>query len=288
MDSSIRIYKRPRLRNPYLIVGWADAGLVGLRAVDYLADKLKAEEFGEIEPHDFSSLPHCTIKGGVLQEIEYPMNNFYSWKNKSSPNDLIIWGSKPPTLHHHEFANLILDVAELFNVRRIYTVGAIYANVAHTAKPRVFAVINNPRLRKYVTHYGIESGTNYHGPTSMNGLLTGLAKHRDIEGINLWGRVPNYIGEVANPQVCEAVLRVLTKMLDLDIDFSGIESEVRYANKQIDELVNYIRRQNPDLDRHIGKLEKGINVEASEEDRQRFFEEIEEFLKKQKGRREND
>ena len=82
MKSPVRIHKRPRLRNPYLIVGWEDAGLVGINAVDYLTDKLGAEEFAEIEPHDFSLLPYIRIKGGVLQEIEYPKNSFYYWKNK--------------------------------------------------------------------------------------------------------------------------------------------------------------------------------------------------------------
>ena len=154
----------------------------------------------------------------------------------------------------------------------------------YTEKPRVFAVINNPRLKKYVTDYGVELGLDYHGPTSMNGLISGIAKHRNIEGINLWGRVPNYIGEIPNPQVCEAVLRVLTRMLDIDIEFSDIEAEAQYANKQIDVIVSYLRQQDPGLDRYIGKLEKGMSVEVSEEDRQRFFEEIKEFLRKQKGR----
>ena len=289
MQPPVRIYKRPRLRNPYLVVGWADIGLVGINAVDYLANKLKAEEFGKIEPYDFALLPHISIKGGVLQEIEYPRNSFYYWKNKETTGDLIILGSSPPALHHYAFANLILDVAELFGVRRIYTVGGIYANIAHTERPRVFAIVNNARLKDYVTHYDVElAGIDYHGPTSMNGLILGIAKRRNIEGISLWGRVPSYIGEIPNPQVSEAVLRVLTRMLGTDIDFSGIEAKARHANKQIDELVSHVRQQNPDLDRHIGKLEKGMSVEASREDRQRFFEEIEEFLRKQQGGREND
>ena len=50
MELPVRIYKRPRLRNPYLIVGWADAGHVGIDAIDYLIEQLGAEEFGEIEP----------------------------------------------------------------------------------------------------------------------------------------------------------------------------------------------------------------------------------------------
>jgi len=289
VESPVRIHKRPRLRNPSLVIGWTDIGLVGITAVDYLADKLGAEEFGEIEPYDFSSLPHIMIKGGVLQETEYPKNSFYYWKNREATTDLIILGSSPPAVHHYEFVNLILDVAEAFDVSRIYTVGGIYANIAHTERPRVFAVINNAGLADYVTHYDAAlAGIDYHGPTSINGLVLGIAKRRDIEGISLWGRVPSYIGEIPNPQVCEAVLRVLTRMLGVDIDFSDIEAKARRANKQIDELVSYIRRQNPELDRHIGKLEKGMDVEPSREDRQRFFKEIEDFLRKQQGRREND
>lgn len=288
MDSAIRIFKRPRLKSPSLIVGWEDTGLVGERAVDYLIDELGAKEFGEIEPHDFSLLPNSIVKGGILQEIEYPSNSFYYWKNKKSENDLIILSSRPPALHHYEFANLILDVAELCKVRRIYTVGGIYASIAHTAQPGVLAIINNPRLKDYVTRYGVELGLNYHGPTSMNGLLIGLAKYRNIEGISLWGQVPNYIGDIPNPRVCHAVLKVLTRMLDIDIDFNGIEIETLRASKRIDELVSYIRQQSPDLDRHIEKLEKGVHLEPSDEDRQGFFQDIEEYLRKQKDRRDSD
>ncbi len=287
METPLIIYERPRLRNPYLVIGWTDAGFVGISAIAYLIDKLEAEEFGEIEPQDFSLLPDSVINGGVLEDIEYPESSFYYWKNKKSTNDLIIFGRKPPDVNHHELANLILDVAELFRVKRIYTVGGIFASIAHTEKPRVFAVINHPKLKKYLTHYDVELGTDYHGPTSMNGLLLGFAKERNIEGISLWGRVPSYIGEIPNPKVCETVLRILTSMLDIDIDFSDIESEARHANKQIEEIVSYIRRENPDLDRHIGKLEKSKSIEASEENRQKFFKDIEEFLKKQKGGREN-
>jgi len=288
MDPAIRIYKRPRLKNPSLVIGWADAGLVGIRAVDYLTEELGATEFAEIEPHDFALLPNSIVKNGVLQEIEYPANSFYYWKNQKAEEDLIMLGSRPPALHHYEFANLVLDVAELFKVKRIYTVGGIYANVAHSARPRVMAVINSSRLKNLVANYGVELSLNYHGPTSMNGLTIGLARYRSIEGISLWGQVPTYIGDLPNPRVCRAVLRILTRMLKITIDFSGIEAEARRANKQIEELVSYIRQQNPDLDQHINNLEKGIGTESVEEDNLSFFQDIEEFLRKQKGRREND
>ncbi len=288
MKSPVKIYKRPRLRNPYLIAGWTDAGLVGISAIAYLIDKLGAKEFGEIEPHDFCLLPHSLIKGGVLQEIEYPRASFYYWKDKKSIADLIIFESEPPALKHYEFVNRIVDVAQLFGVERIYTVGGVYADIAHTEEPKVFAVINNPKLKGYLKKHDVELGQDYHGPTSMNGLMIGFAKHRNIDGISLWGRVPSYIGGIPNPRVCQAVLTVLTRMLGIDIDFSGIEAEAQHTDKQIEELVNYARQQNPDFNQYMGKLEKGMKVKAWEETNQIFFEEIEKFLKKQKGQRKDD
>ncbi|MFH1382147.1 MAG: PAC2 family protein [Chloroflexota bacterium] len=286
MHSSLRIYEHPRLRNPSLVVGWSDAGFVGTSSVDYLTDKLGGVEFAEIEPHDFYLLPDSVVKAGVLQGIEYPESIFYCWENKRLTEDLIIFGGKPPDLNHYEFAGLILDLAELFKVKRIYTVGGTYANISHTQQPEVFAIVNNPRLKKYLTAYEVEPGNEYHGTASMNGLLLGLAKYRKIEGISLWGQVPSYLGDIPNPAVCEAVLRVLATMLDIDFDFSEIEADVRQSVKQINELVNSIREQDPDLDRHIEKLEKGIITETTEEERRRLFRELDEFLRKQKGRGE--
>ncbi len=288
MDSAIKIFKHPRLKSPSLIVGWEDAGFVGKRAIDYLIDELDTEEFGEIDPYDFSLLPNSVIKKGVLQGIEYPTTTFNYWKNKKSGEDLIIIGSSPPAIHHYKFTNLILDVAEMFNVRRIYAVGGLYASVAHTSSPGVFAIINHPGLKDYVTRQGIELGLSYRGPTSMNGLIAGLARQRNIEGICLWGRVPNYISDIPNPAVCRAVLETLTSLLKIDIDFSAMEAEIRRSRKRIDELVSYIRQQNPDIDQHIESLEKGVNLEPLEEDRQVVFRDIEEFLRKQEGRRDSD
>ena len=49
----IKISKRPRLKNPYLIVAWPGMGEVAFKAATYLVDKLRAEEFAHILPEDF-------------------------------------------------------------------------------------------------------------------------------------------------------------------------------------------------------------------------------------------
>ncbi len=281
MASPLRIRKRPRLIKPVLIVGWTDAGHAGINTVEYLINQLGATEFAEIEPHNFSLLPHVNIKGGILQDIEYQQNEFYYWKNLKSTGDLLLFGSRPPVINHYELVNLIIDLADAFAVNRIYTVGGMQANTAHTADPKLFGIVNNPTLKSLMTKHDIESGTNYHGPTSINGMLSGTAKLRGIECVNLWARVPSYISEIPNPRICIAILDVLTSMLDIDIDCTEIENEALHADKQIERLVSYLRQQNPEIDHHIKSLEKNTIPEANKEDRLRFFEEIDDFLRDQ-------
>ena len=288
MAQPLIISKRPRLIEPSLIVGWADSGHVGINTVDYLISSLEAEECAEIEPQKFFPLPYALIKGGVLQDVEYQKNSFYYWKNMKSTGDLILFGSQPPAINQHELINLILDLAETFHVTRIYTVGGMQANTAHTTEPRIFGIINNPVLRSHLAKYDIESGTDYHGPVSINGLLLGLAKQRGIDAVSLWARVPSYISEIPNPRICMAILEVITAMLDINIDLSEIEGEAKHADKQIDKLVSYLRQQNPDIDRHIRRLERNIIPEATKEDRLKFFEDIDEFLREQQGNRDID
>jgi proteasome assembly chaperone (PAC2) family protein len=56
----ITIYKEPDLRQSSLVLGWSeDVGNLGRKATDYLNQKLKGQEFAEIEPEDF--FPLCGV-----------------------------------------------------------------------------------------------------------------------------------------------------------------------------------------------------------------------------------
>lgn len=275
----IRLERSPRLKRPYLIVGWPDAGYVGLKAVSYLQSKVGAIYLGEIEPYEFSSMPDSIIKEGVLKGLEFPPSQFHYWKGKKAP-DLIFFLGRQPAIRPYSFANLILDVAEKFGVRRIYTVGGFFASLLHTGKPQILAVVNEPSLKRAIKGYEVEIGEDYHGPTSMNGLLLGVAKERGIEGISLWGQVPHYIGELPNPKIAHAAISVLTQMLKLSLNLSELVDEAELAEKEIDRLVNYVRQQSPDFAEYLDKLEKGT---LTKDEGERFFKEIEDFLKRQRG-----
>lgn len=266
-----------------MVVGWDDAGRVGSGVASYLISKLGAEEFAEIEPQTFSIVPNTLVKDGVVEEIEYPETSFRYYKNKNSSNDLILFDSPSPGQNQHEYASLILDLAETFKVKRIYAVGGIPANIPHDEAPGLFAVANSSRVKRYLKPFGVEMGLDYYGPTNMNGLLLGLARQRTIDSLSIFGWVPSYISEIPNPRICEAILRVLARMLNVNIEFEEIEAEAEFSNKQINEVVAYIREQNPDFDRSIGRMSISPGFQAPEEDRRRIFKEIQDFLRKQHG-----
>jgi hypothetical protein len=278
MESPIKLYKKPKLRAPYLITGWPDAGQVGMKAVSCLKDKSGAEAFGEIEIYDFSLMPHSVVKRGVLEGLEFPQSELSFRRRRKPATDFILFRSAHPDVGQYRLANLILDVAEEFGVQRIYTAGGLYAKVPHTVRAKVLALVNTPELRDYARRFNVGLGLDYHGPTSMNGLLIGLAKKRGIEGISLWGQVPNYIAEMPNPMVAQDVLEVLTEMLSIEIDMSELEAEAEYAEKEMCRVIDYLRQQRAEFNEYIERLEQGVETESYEGDE--LIEDIEKFLKR--------
>jgi len=241
MKTPIKFYKKPKLLNPCLVVGWPDAGYVGATVVTYLKDKLGAEVFCEIEPYEFSMSPEIVVKRSVIEALRFPKNEFFSWRNETSPDDLIIFRGTHPVSKAYDFANLILDVAQEFDVRRIYPVGGLLSGISHTEKPKVLAVTNKTELRTYLTDFDVEASVNYQGHPTLNGLLLGVAQKRNIEGILMVAEVPFYIARLPHPmnrypKSSKAILLVLAEMLNLEIDLSGMERLVKRTEEQAGKL----------------------------------------------------
>src|SRR4030042_7109954 len=164
----IKLYRRPKLESPVLIASWPGIGNIGIIAVDTLRGMLRAKEVGEIEPWDFFYPKRLSVKGGILEDLEFPSNKFYFWRRgseerdtstysaKTEKGDVIIFiGEEQPTDVGREYAeggkayhmaNLVLDVAEKFGCHRVYTSGAAVAPIHHTTRSRVWVVPNSEGL----------------------------------------------------------------------------------------------------------------------------------------------
>jgi proteasome assembly chaperone (PAC2) family protein len=255
MEEVIYIEK-PNLNKPYLIIGfegWPNAGEVSSFALRHLIDSLGAKPFASIPTENFyqiSSLrPMALIKEGKLIELKSPGNHFYYVKGSLS-NDLILFYGVEPHLQWDVFAELILDLAERFNVMQLFTIGGTYDYIPHTYPPMVSALFNHEALREKVIQAGLEL-TEYSGPISIHTFLLEAAKKRDLRAISLWGHAPQYL-QTRNVKVVCSVLKRLIDLTQIEVDLSELDK----AGDYFDQQVNHLVEEDPKLQEVISKLEE--------------------------------
>ena len=238
MKGLVKLHARPKLSSPNLLASWPGIGNVSAIAADYLTRKLDFKVLGAVEASYFFDPIGVTVKDNVVDAPQFPQNNFYYWKNPKGESDLILFlGETQPTSKGYELANCILDVALRFEVTRVYTCAAAMTRIHHTEPPRVWGVATSPGMADDLKPYDLTQAGNVQ-IAGLNGLLLGVAKERDIEGICLLGEVPVYATRIQNPMAALAVLRVLSKMIQIEIDFTDLEQIAIETGKRIKQLAS--------------------------------------------------
>jgi len=266
-SDKLRIYKRPKLNSPRLLVGlsgWMDGGQVSTGTVKGLIERLKAERIAEIEPEGFyiynfpgsmeiTSLfrPHTKIKDGLITSYEVPRNVFFC----SEENDLILFVGKEPNLQWREFADCIFSLCSEFNVRTIYFIGSVAGLVPHTREPRIFCSVSDAELKEDFEHYGVKF-TNYEGPASIVTYLTTNSRGRDLKMVSLVATIPAYV-QGDNPKCIEAVTRRLAGILGLQVELDDLRDVSDEFEKKLSEVV----QEQPELATNIRKLEEDYDNE---------------------------
>lgn len=225
----LKIYEEPKLRDPYIIVGLPGIGNVAKISADYLIKQLKAKLFVEFYSSAFP--PYVLIGGGRI--VELLKNEFYYWKNNRSKNDLMIFTGNTQALTskaQYLVAEKILDRIEEFKVKKLISMAA-YVVDRPVEKPKVYGAATQPELLEELKKYGVTPmGEGSIG--GANGLIVGLAKVRNISGFCLLSEtLPGYITSsgriLTDLKAAQAILEVLSKMLEIDIDLKHLEEEVK-------------------------------------------------------------
>jgi len=223
MNELVKLFARPRLNSPIMLASWPGIGNVSIIVATYLKRKLEFKELGEIEPSYFFDPIGIVARDNVVEAPQFPLSNFYYWKNKRGGSDIILFiGEDQPLTKGYELANCVLDVGQRFGVKRVYTCAAALSRIHHTEQPRVWGVVTSQHMTGDLEKYGLVQRGNLQ-ISGLNGLLLGITKEREIEGVCLLGEVPMYATRIQNPMAALAVLKVLNKMLDIEIDFSELE-----------------------------------------------------------------
>jgi len=277
-----------------MIMALPDTGNVGLRVIDYLKGKLRARQFGRIEPFGFSMVPWISVKNGLMEELEPMRNTFYFWENKvRTGSDLILFKSEQPTAKLYEYVDLVLDVACQFGVKRLYMVGSFGAmGITHRDPPEVFGVVNLPRLREPLENCGIKLYPEYKGVGTIHSSFLWFAKDRNIEAASLWSPVPYYVARLPFPwsNYPQSSLAILLKWLCLEkapvdtgslaslakrteVEMKGVYDQLQEESKK--EAVYTTFEQSEDY-------ETDESDEISDDDLRHMMRDIEDFFRKDK------
>ena len=268
----VKIHKKPKLQSSSLVLGWSeDMSNLGGKVTGYLNQKLKGQEFAEIEPDDFFSLGGVTIEDNLAQ---FPESKFYV----CSERELVVFRSNSPGAEWYKFLNSILDVAEHHcQVKELYIIGAMVSFSAHTTPRELLAVVNSAEMKEVLNQYDLVRDMDYQTPQgekpTLNSFLLWIAKGRNIPGVSLWVPIPVYLAAMEDPQAQKKVLSFLNERLDLKIDFSDVDQEIREQNEQLTRA----RSLFPEIDDYINRLES--NLMLSEEENGELIKKIEEFLR---------
>jgi proteasome assembly chaperone (PAC2) family protein len=259
-------HEKPDLTQPWLILGykgWIDAGYVSSGTVTFLTRKLRARKFAEILSDGFYQFrdlrPEVVVEGGLIRHMEFPTNEFFYWKNSSGLPDLILFLGHEPHLRWRAFTDLLLQLASQLGAQRLVIIGGLYDQVPHTITRRVSVVASNSRLLGELLAHGVEL-IDYAGPGGQVSLLSQTAETRGIGSFMLWGRVPYYL-QMRSPRDSFAILRLLSRLIPLEINLRELEEDAILTDEQIQQVIE----QKPELRSHIKQLESIQGQKAMEQ-----------------------
>lgn len=273
----IKILKRPRLKNPILIVAWPGMGEVSFKAASYLVEKLGAQEFAQIPPEEFFYLTASFIQDGLLSIPELPQSKFYYWKNpatkrlgtaknlggKIEGNDLIIFisNAQPDLAKAESYSSRIINLAKSFKVKTMVSFAAMPQPIDHTQPPGVWFSATSRALIEHLKSFNFNL-LNEGQISGMNGLFLGIAKQAGIDGFCLLADIPLYTIQIENPKASACVLEALGKILQLQIEVSSLNAQAHTMEEEINKLLDYLKLGSPVApigEEEIEKIKKSLS-----------------------------
>jgi len=222
MQTEVKYHQKPELNNPVMICGLPGIGSVAWLAVSHLQKELKAELFAEVFSPMFSPKVWLTDEG-VVQLMK---GEFHFWKNNAGGTDLLLFSANEQPYSpegQYELAEVVLEMAEKFGVRRVITMGGM-ATERFTEQPKVYVGGTDVEQVKELEGFGavkLAGGAI----TGTNGLIFGLAKPRKMPAICLLAETPGYLTLDAN--AAKAALQLASKLLNIPFDVAALEKQAK-------------------------------------------------------------
>jgi hypothetical protein len=262
----LRIATLPDLEHTMFIgafAGWNDAASAASWALKFLVHQWDAVQFAEIDPdgfYDFTEArPKIEIAEGAVERFTWPGTRFYyhrAPRDGLEPHgrDILLALGEEPQLRWRTFAHLVVDLCQRCRVEDFVLLGALVAEVPHTAPVRISGVSNRVDTLQHMAELKIDLAT-YEGPTGILSALQESGRKKGLHSTSLWGVAPYYVSATPNLPVAEALLQHLNELYGLGLRLHELTRAARRFTQRVSSLVagdsdaaNYVRELERRLD----------------------------------------
>ena len=232
-DVTIHILDDVELRSPIMLEGLPGVGHVGKLVAEHLIDMFDAKRIIDIYSTHFP--PQVMVNDDCT--VRMVRNEVYAHRAEDGGIDLLILvGDHQSTTSegHYTLCNTFLDIAEQFNVSRIYSLGGCPTGQLEEADT-VIGTVNNPDLIDELTEHGVEfeEGEPWTGIFGTSGILLPMSRARGIDAACLMGITSGYL---VDPKSAQAVIEVLASLLKIDVDTQALEEHAVEMEKVVAKL----------------------------------------------------
>ncbi len=249
MNSEIKILKSISPNELILVCGLPGMAYVGKIPVDYIIQQVKAELIGEVYSTHFP--PYVIINKDGL--VELLRNELYCLKEDSGRFIVFLSGNAQAFSPEgqYEIVEKVLDWAIENKVKRVISIAALVTDRPFDV-PSVYCSTTSATLIEEVKALGVQP-LDQGVIGGENGLIIGLARKKNIEGICLLTETHGYetqTGEyVMDPRTAPATLNVLTKLLDLKVDMEPMEKRISQMDEAFARMAEFEKRMREELQR---------------------------------------
>jgi proteasome assembly chaperone (PAC2) family protein len=257
----IKVLSEVKLHEPLLLAAWPGMGHVALKAFVFLHEALRAENLAFVEEPEFFRIPGIAIQNGLVQSTLLPKSGFHYLKREGDTSDLLFFvgDQQPVGGKEYHLASALLDFAGSLGVKRVITAAAMPTAINHYQPSQVWVTATHENLLSELSPYS-EKVLREGQISGMNGLLLGVAKQLGMEGFCLLGEIPFYTTEIENPKASMSVVRVLCKILGLQLDLRELEELAEETEKEIDNYLLELQQREQEEDKQTEDQEGPVTV----------------------------
>lgn len=166
----------------------------------------------------------------------------------SPVHDLLFMPGVEPGRDWENFADEVVELAEVWGVDLVVLLGSMYSDAPHS-RPIITSVTSeDPELRQ---RYGAER-SEYEGAAGIITAIDVALEAALIDSLSLWVQVPHYVHSAPSPKATLAILDKLEELLDIVIPRGQLFSQATDWESNI----NRIAENDDDMTRYIRSLEE--------------------------------